>query len=139
MDTPRTKKGKRRLAGFTLIEIMAVVLIIGLLVTVVGRNVIRNVIAGKKATAQLQISQLAEACEEYRMNTGKYPESLDQLLEEDPATGEAWFDRIPLDPWGNEYAYDVVNGRAVITSYGRDGEPGGEGEDADISSRKEEE
>jgi general secretion pathway protein G len=134
------RRNTRRARGFTLIEILVVVLIIGLLVSVVGPNVWNTFIRSQKGVAKAQIENLKTALEQYRLNLNRYPDTLDELLQPDPTTGRPWLDRksVPLDPWGNEYFYTVeADGSYVITCFGADGAPGGEGENADLSSEEE--
>lgn len=130
----KIRKQQRRRAGFTLIEIMVVVLIIGLLIGTVGPNVYQALFSSQNKIAAQQIQRLEDACDTYYMNNFKFPESLDMLTEPGP-TGETILEVIPLDPWKNEYEYELTPDRKVlITSYGADGAPGGEGQDTDISS-----
>jgi len=124
----------RRRAGFTLIEIMVVVLIIGLLVATVGPNVWNALFSSQTKIAKNQIFLLEGACDAYKLDNINYPESLDTLAEPGPL-GEAYMKNIPLDPWKNEYEYELTPDRKVlITCLGADGAPGGEGPDADITS-----
>ncbi len=135
----RTRRHPRPNAGFTLIEIMAVILIIGLLVSTVGRNVLGSLFTAKRTVAERQIKEFEGALTQYKMIYGKYPDSLEVLTEPDPELGdEPFIEKIPLDPWGYEYDYDIEDGKPVIISYGADGARGGEGEDADISNLDEE-
>lgn len=132
------RKRRRRQGGFTLIEIMVVVLIIGLLVGLVGTNVFQALVKGKKGTARAQIRNLVGAVNQYILDHNGPPDSLEELTEPDEETGQPYIKSIPLDPWDHEYEYIVNNdGTFEILSYGRDGAPGGTGEDADISSNDE--
>ncbi len=134
-------------AGFTLIEIMAVVVIIGLLSTIVGVSIFAQVDKGRITAASAQISNLESVLELYRMDNAHYPtteQGLDALVNEPsdarnfPDGGYLRKRRIPEDPWGNPYEYEQPgqnNSHAFdIWSYGADGEPGGEGVDADIGN-----
>lgn len=128
------KQQRRRTAGFTLIEIMVVVLIIGLLVGTVGPNVWNALFSSQTKIAANQIKQIEAACDSYKAQNFKYPDSLD-ILTEPNESGEPYMDVIPLDPWKNEYSYELTPDRKVlVTCLGADGAPGGEGPDADISS-----
>jgi len=135
--------------GFTLLEVLVVVLIITILATIVGVNVARKPGEARAATAVAQIRVFETALKLYRMEQGRYPtqEQGLQALCEKPATGpapnrypeEGYLDKrtLPLDPWKNPYVYLIPgpnNEPYMIISYGSDGEPGGEGESADISS-----
>ncbi len=135
--------------GFTLIEIMVVVLIIGLLATLVAVNVIPRKEQANRVKACADINSLESALKLYYLDNHAYPtteQGLKSLIEQ-PTTGQipcCWKQggyieggHIPKDPWGNDYAYmsPAPNGSDyVIMSYGADGKPGGEGRDKDISS-----
>ena len=130
-----------RRAGFTLAELMVVIVIIGLLATLVVPNVMKKLFAANRAKAKGDIIALVNAVDSYAMdNKGKYPDNLEALVM--PAEdGEAYLqqDVVPKDPWGNEYHYDPPasgSTKFVITSYGKDGQPGGEGDDSDIDNVK---
>lgn len=142
---------KTSAAGFSLVEILIVVAIISLLAGVVLINVAPNIGLGKRATAESQIQAFNSACHTYRAAHGRYPtqeQGLDALVQKPtrepiprnyPDEGYLSSKDIPLDPWDNPYIY-LIPGRQgesfEIISYGRDGEPGGSGEDADISNVK---
>ena len=134
-----------RQAGFTLIEIMVVVIIIGILAAIVAPNVIGRVDDAQITKAQAEIRNIESALKFYRLDNFQYPTS-EQGLEalvtrpNDPSvrnwkTG-GYLDRLPKDPWGNDYQYlnPGNNGEIDIYSLGRDGRPGGEGLDADIGN-----
>ena len=134
-------------AGFTLIEIMAVVLIIGLLSTIVGVSIFAQVDKGRITATSVQISNLESVLELYRMDNAHYPttkQGLDALVNEPsdarnfPPGGYLQKRRIPEDPWGNPYEYEQPgqnNDHSFdLWSYRSDGEPGGEGVDADIGN-----
>jgi general secretion pathway protein G len=140
----------RAQAGFTLIEIMAVVLIMGLLMGFVGVNVFSSVQRARSESASAQIKSLEGALELYRMDNARYPtteQGLDSLVREPsgspaprnyPPDGYIAKKEIPLDPWGNAYGYESPgqhNQRGYdIWSYGADLTPGGESYDADIGN-----
>jgi general secretion pathway protein G len=134
-------------AGFTLIEIMAVVLIIGLLSTIVGVSIFAQVDKGRVTSASVQISNLESVLELYRMDNARYPtteQGLDALINETdgaknfPPGGYLQKRRIPEDPWGNPYEYEQPGQNNThsfdLWSYGADGKPGGDGVDADIGN-----
>jgi len=137
-------KPSRLSRGFTLLEMMVVVLIIGLLAGFVGVNVLKNVDKAKRVAAAQQIKAFTEAVKTYRMDTSQYPDTSMGLLAliEQPAGVEGWdpegyldkMTEIPLDPWGHEYQYVYPGNYADfdIYSYGADGKDGGDGKDADI-------
>jgi general secretion pathway protein G len=129
----------RKRSGFTLAELMVVIVIIGLLVAVVAPNVFKYLSKGQVGTVKATISNLENAVDSWALdNSGKYPDSLDVLVQPDES-GQAYLksDKIPLDPWKNEFIYEPPSGqqKMIIRSYGRDGQPGGEGEDRDIDNQ----
>jgi general secretion pathway protein G len=133
----KSKNQQRRRAGFTLIEIMVVVLILGLLIGMVGPNIWNALFSSQTKIAGNQIQALHSAIDQYKMfgPTSRYPESLEDLTEPNEGTGEPFLKLIPLDPWKNEYDYDRdSDDKPFITCYGADGEPGGENENSDITS-----
>jgi general secretion pathway protein G len=134
-------------AGFTLIEIMAVVLIIGLLSTIVGVSIFAQVDKGRVTSASVQISNLESVLELYRMDNARYPtteQGLDALVHEPdgaknfPPGGYLQKRHVPDDPWGNPYEYEQPGQNNThsfdLWSYGADGKPGGDGVDADIGN-----
>jgi len=123
-------------SGFTILEIMVVLLIIGLILGTVGRNAFQALFSGQEGTAKNQIRLFQDSLDQYRLYNNKYPDTLEALTEGEGAPGgEPYMKTIPLDPWSHEYHYEIVpGGDPLIVSYGADGEPGGEGKDADISS-----
>ncbi len=143
------QRATRRRSGFTLIEILVVIVVIAILATLVAPNIFQHVGAAKSATAKSQIEMLGAALDAYRLDNGAYPTSqqgLPALWEKpsiDPPTN--WRSPylrkpVPLDPWGRAYVY-VYPGQQNpssydLVSYGADGKIGGEGEDADIASWK---
>jgi general secretion pathway protein G len=137
----------RNLAGFTLIEIMAVVLIIGLLSTIVGVSIFAQVDKGRITATSVQISNLESVLELYRMDSARYPtteQGLDALVNEPddarnyPPGGYLQKRRVPEDPWGNPYQYEQPgqnNSHSYdLWSFGADGNPGGDGVAADIGN-----
>ena len=136
---------KRGPAGFTLIELLIVMVILGLLAALVGPRMFGKVGSSKSKAAKAQISLLETALDTYRLDVGKYP-TTDQGLEvlrTKPSDVEKWDGPylpkdVPMDPWGKPYVYRAPgeHGDFDIISYGADGRPGGEGEDADVVSWK---
>ncbi len=138
----------RRRHGFTLIEIMAVVLIIGLLGGIVGVVIFGQVDSARVTTARTQIKQIESALEFYRLDNGRYPTSEQGLrsLVERPSQApeprrwrrEGYLKELPLDPWGQEYQYQQPGTNNVHTfdiwSLGADGTAGGGDVDADIGN-----
>jgi len=136
-------------AGFTLIEILVVIVVIAILATLVAPNIFQHVGAAKGATAKSQIEMLGAALDAYRLDNGRYPateQGLASLWEkpqiDPPANWRGPYLRkpVPPDPWGRPYNY-MAPGQVNLQGYdlltlGADGKPGGDGEDADITSWK---
>ena len=123
-------------AGFTLIEILVVMAIIGMLAVMVAPRIFNQQAGAQRDAALSQISALEAALDTYRLEVGQYPDSLEGLVENDSGRA-AWNGpylrrEVPLDPWGNDYVYDSDGRGFTLVSYGPDGERGGEGDDADI-------
>lgn len=135
------RKNKNAASGFTLMELLVVVVIIGLLVALVAPRYFQQIGKSERTAAANQVDALRKATDSYRMDVGRFPKTEEGLpvLMTRP-DGEARWNgpylqkSIPLDPWGNPYVYRIPGavGDYDIVSYGKDGRPGGEGEDADI-------
>ena len=133
-------------AGFTLVELMVVVVILGLLATVVMINVLPSQDRAMREKAKADISTLEQAVETYRLEMLTYPTTAQglQALVQAPAglsrperyRDGGYIRRLPDDPWGQpyQYAYPGEHGRFDVYSFGADGAKGGEGEDADIGN-----
>jgi len=136
-------------SGFTLVELLVVVLIIAILATYVGVNVAREPGKARKAAAVMQVKTLKAALEMYRMEQGHLPTQeqglkalcekpvLSPIPETYPGDGYLESRKLPVDPWGHEYVYLVPGSRGEsfeIICYGADGREGGEAENTDISS-----
>ncbi len=128
--------------GFTLLELMVVIVIIGILAGFVGINVLGRIKKAKITNTRAQIKTLYGAVRLYKIDTGQYPYELEDLVVEPPdvvnwASG-GYLDgaQVPLDAWYNDYQYEIGEGGDdepfYIYSYGGDGEEGGEDENADI-------
>ncbi|MDD5434106.1 MAG: type II secretion system major pseudopilin GspG [Nitrospira sp.] len=132
--------------GFTLIEIMVVLIIIGLLAGIVVPRLMGRTEEAKHTKTIVQIKNLQSALDLYKLDNGYYPTTDQglQSLTEKPAIGEipkkwkegGYMDKVPKDAWGNNYVYisPGVHGDYDLYSYGADGEEGGEGKNADIQS-----
>jgi general secretion pathway protein G len=129
-------------SGFTLIELMVVILIIGLLATIVVQNLKGATDKAKRIKAQADISALKTALDRYYLDNGSYPSSDQGLtaLVSAPQNGKVpadyppggYIEKIPNDPWGNAYVYQSDGDNYVLKSYGADGVEGGTGKNADI-------
>jgi general secretion pathway protein G len=127
--------------GFTLLELLVVVVIIGLLAGLVAPRYFGQVGKSEVNVAKAQIDALEKALDQYRLDTGHYPSTelgLDALINR-PANEPKWNGpylrkSVPVDPWGKPYMYRVPGqkGDFDVLSYGKDGQPGGTGENADI-------
>ncbi|MBA3466682.1 MAG: type II secretion system major pseudopilin GspG [Gemmatimonadaceae bacterium] len=134
-------------SGFTLIEMVVVLAVIALLAALVGPQIVGRVSEARGTSAKAQIELFSTALENYRLDNGGYPTTSQGLaaLRTKPASAPTPFNwrgpylrkAVPADPWGKPYQYRSSSDGAPfeVASYGRDGRPGGVGEDADISSR----
>jgi general secretion pathway protein G len=140
----RNNKRKTSQFGFTLLELLVVLVILGLLASLVGPQVLRQLGGSKTKTAQLQIRELGTALDLYRLEVGRHPttaEGLDALLSA-PAGARGWNGpyltkrTLPRDPWGNDYQYRSPGqfGEFDLFSLGADNREGGTGEDQDVVS-----
>ena len=134
---------RKKEQGFTLIEVLIVMVILGLLAALVGPKMFGKVGKSRQKAAKAQIALFETALDTYRLDLGKYPTTEQELqaLREKPDGAEKWdgpylSKAIPLDPWGNPYVYESPSdhGDFAIISLGADGAPEGEKEDKDIVS-----
>ena len=133
-------------SGFTLLELLVVMVILGLLASVIGPHVMKHVGTSKSKTATVQIEELGTALEMYRLEVGSYPTTAQGLavLVQRPAGVEQWNGPylrkpvVPKDPWGRDYRYrhPGEHGTFDIYSLGADNADGGEGESADVVNWK---
>ena len=136
----------KRHSGFTLVEIMVVVVIIGLLAGIVGPQIMARLEEAKRTTARTQIKSFEQSLEMYRMHNSRYPttqQGLEALVRKPtmapvPArySPEGYAKEIPVDPWGNPYIYRCPGEKHPydVISTARTGEEGGEGLDADVTN-----
>jgi general secretion pathway protein G len=134
----------RRSAGFTLVEIMVVVVILGVLAVLIVPRVVGRTEEARGAAAKHDLAAIMQSLKLYRLDNGRYPTNDQglQALVAKPQSGPApsnwkqYLDNLPKDPWGNPYQYlnPGVHGEIDVFSLGADGQPGGTGADGDIGS-----
>jgi general secretion pathway protein G len=137
---------QRRARGFTLIEIMVVVVIMGVLAALVVPKLLNRTGEAKVAAAKVDIANIVQSLKLYKLDNQRYPTTEQGLkaLMEKPTTGPAangwktggYLEKMPKDPWGNPYQYlqPGVRGEIDVFSFGADGQAGGTGDDADIGN-----
>lgn len=132
-----------RVAGFTLLELLVVMVIIGMLAAYVGPRFFSQIGKSEVKAARAQIDALEKALDQYRLDVGRYPNSEQGLaaLMAQPAGINKWSGpylkkAVPMDPWGNPYLYvqPGEHGEFDLYSYGKDGQPGGSGEAEDLGN-----
>jgi general secretion pathway protein G len=137
----QVKADRQFMAGFTLLELLVVMVIIGMLAGFVAPRYFAQVGKSQAKAAKAQINSLEQALDQFRLDVGRYPTTEEGLeaLNTMPASVEGWSGpylkkAVPADPWGRPYVYVQPGSNAEIDlmSLGRDGKAGGTGEDADI-------
>jgi len=135
---------QRLSAGFTLIELMVVLVIIGVLAALVVPNVLDRADDARATAAKTDVNNLMQALKLYRLDNQRYPAAEQglQALVVKPTSGpmpsnwKSYVDKLPNDPWGRPYQYlnPGIKGEIDVMSFGADGQAGGEGKNADIGS-----
>lgn len=135
---------RSRTRGFTLLELLVVILIIGLLTGIVGPRFMSQISKSETTTAKAQMDAFDKALQGFRIDLGRYPTTAEglQVLVSAPPNEPRWRgpylkDAVPADPWGSPYQYRQPSSRGKdydLLSYGRDRSAGGSGDDADITN-----
>jgi general secretion pathway protein G len=138
------KQQNKKQMGFTLLELLVVLGIIAMLAGLVGPQVMKHMGESKVKAAKVQIEDLAQTLDMYKLDVGSYPTSEQGLnaLIDNPGDIQRWNgpylrkSKVPLDPWNQEYKYTSPgeHGKFDVSSLGADGKEGGEGEDKDLNS-----
>lgn len=143
MSHLQNPSARRKSSGFTLIELLVVLAILTLLAGLVGPRVLGQLGGAKTKTTGVQIADLEKSLELFKLDVGRFPTTDEglQALSQKPANTSGWNGPyikggVPNDPWGRAYKYTspAANGGIEIVSYGADGVPGGDGENADVKN-----
>ncbi len=133
----------KRKTGFTLIELMIVIVILGLLATTIMPRILNRPEQARRTKAAVEIHNLSSALALFKADTGRFPttsEGLESLVNDPGIKGynaDSYLDKVPADPWGNKYIYispGVQSKDYDLESFGKDGEDGGTDNNADIES-----
>lgn len=136
MKTKHHLQTRAASAGFSLAELMVVIVIIGLLGTVVVPNVLSRLSTSQVSTTAASINQIETAAELFRMDNNRWPETVEELVtKDDRGTSYLKGERAPTDAWNNEFVLEVDGSELLIWSMGQDGSEGGEGLDMDFNNR----
>jgi len=136
----RIRSARRR--GFTLLELMVVITIIGLLSAVVVVSTRGLPAKGRRTKIDQDLRKILTVAEAMYTESGRYPESIQEMVNpkaEDGTEMSMGLESYPKDPWQSEYVYDITSGRPTVTCLGSDKQPGGDGEGVDVTLPKPEE
>src|SRR3954471_8026431 len=126
------RRGRARRRGMTLIEIMVVMVILGLIAGMVGIAVVGAADRARVDRTKTDLSSLQGALDLYKARHGRYPDTGTGLK---ALVDESILNKMPKDSWDNDFQYLMEGGKAVVKSYGADGQPGGDGSNADLSNQ----
>lgn len=133
----RRRRQRRRCDGFSLVELIVVMVILGMLAGLVAVRTRGYLVNSRKNAVKSEIATVMKSLETYRIDQGRYPtedEGLEVLKEGTDTWPEGFLSKLPVDPWKNPYIYYVSEDGVEVVSLGADGREGGDGEDADFSS-----
>ncbi|MDH4052897.1 MAG: type II secretion system major pseudopilin GspG [Rubrivivax sp.] len=142
--TRHFRRRRSQLRGFTLIELLVVLVIIGVLAALIVPNVLERAGDARVTAARSDVNNLMQSLKLYKLDNQRYPtaeQGLDALVRKPtagtiPPNWKPYLEKLPADPWGRPYQYlnPGLKGEIDVFSFGADGQPGGEGNDADIGS-----
>lgn len=133
----RQRRSRTRRAGFSLVELIVVMVILGMLAGLVAVKTRGYLVNSRKNAVKTEIATVMKSLETYRIDQGRYPtedEGLEILKDGTDTWPEGFLNKVPVDPWKNAYRYFVSDDGIEVVSLGADGREGGSGEDADFSS-----
>jgi general secretion pathway protein G len=144
LQTRAARRARRLVRGFTLIELMVVLVIIGVLAALIVPNVLDRADDARVTAARTDVNNLMQALKLYKLDNQRYPtgeQGLQALISKPtaapvPPNWKPYLEKLPNDPWGRPYQYlnPGVKGEIDVMSFGADGQPGGEGKNADVGS-----